>query len=432
MTEQPAPSVSQPFHILAKPTGSACNLACDYCFFLRKAALYPGHPQRMSDDILVSYLEQLLGAHSDGDVAVAFQGGEPTLMGLDFFRSAVTLAEKHRRPGQTVAFSIQTNATLLDEEWAAFLADNRFLVGVSIDGPADVHDAYRHGTDGSPTHARVMQAIRLLDAAGAEWNALTTVSRASEHLGRRVYEFLRDEAGAKFIQFIPIVQRTTDTAGTPIGIETTERSISPVGYGRFLADVFDVWVARDVGTVFVQDFDVALAAWAGEGNPLCVHAPTCGRALALEFNGDLYSCDHFVDPEHLLGNIGEVRMAVHVDSEAQLAFGETKLDGLPSECERCDVRFACHGGCPKDRFVPSATGAPSNYLCEGYRAFFKYIDEPMSVMAGLLAADRAPAEIVGMLAERNRQRDATMAAAGRNDPCPCGSGRKFKQCHGAA
>lgn len=432
MTGQLAPAETAPFHILVKPTGSACNLNCDYCFFLRKGELYRGHRQRMSNETLDAYLGQLLGAHPDGEVSVAFQGGEPTLMGLDFFRSAVSLADKHRRSGQTLAFTFQTNATLIDEEWAAFLADNGFLVGVSIDGPEDVHDAYRHGADGSPTHARVMQAIRLLDAAGAEWNAMTAVSHASEGRGREVYEFLRDEARAGFIQFIPIVERPTDAVGTPIGTETTERSISPAGYGRFLADAFDTWIRRDVGTVFVQDFDVALSAWAGEGNPLCVHAPTCGRALALEFNGDLYSCDHFVDPEHLLGNLAEERLSELVESEAQRLFGEAKLKTLPPECAGCRVRFACHGGCPKDRFAPGTTEEPSNYLCEGYLTFFEYIGEPMSVMARLLHEGRAPAEIVGMLAERDRRREVAMAATGRNDPCPCGSGRKFKQCHGAA
>ncbi len=387
------------FHLLAKPTGSACNLACDYCFFLKKSELYPGQPQRMSAETLDAYLRQLFSAQADGPVSVAFQGGEPTLMGIDFFRRAVQLAEKYRRPQQSPVYSIQTNATLIDDEWARFLADNQFLVGVSIDGPANVHDAYRHTGAGEPTHARVIEGIHTLNAAGAAWNALTTISHASEGRGADVYRFLRDEAGARFIQFIPIVERETDAAGTPIGTAVTERSVTPEGYGVFLADVFDIWVRSDVGSVFVQDFDVALAAWANAGNPSCVHAPACGRALALEFNGDVYSCDHFVDRDHLLGNLTDAPLEELTESPLQRAFGMDKVRSMPQECGACQLKFACHGGCPKDRFVPAENGPDSNYLCNGYGAFFRHIDEPMRVMATLLAQGRPPSEVMQLIAE---------------------------------
>ena len=430
MQQPVAPTPRAPFHLLAKPTGSACNLACEYCFFLRKSELYPGQRQRMSDETLESYVRQLFSAHPDGEVAVAFQGGEPTLMGLDFFRRVVDLAEQFRRPGQTPAFSIQTNATLLDEAWATFLAENRFLVGVSIDGPAEVHDAYRHTGAGEPTHARVMASIELLRDAGVEWNALATVSHASEGRGVEVYEFLRDDAHATFIQFIPIVERVTDAEGTPVGHDVTSRAVSPAGYGQFLIDVFDAWVMRDVGEVYVQDFDVALAAWAHEGHPVCVHAPTCGRALALEFNGDVYSCDHFVDPAHLLGNLAETPLGALVEGETQRAFGNAKAAELPTVCHECPAVYACNGGCPKDRFVAADGGGPdANYLCEGYLAFYRHVDRPMHVMAKLLEQGRAPSEIVGLAAQAQREQ---FAGVGRNDPCPCGSGRKFKHCHGQA
>ncbi len=423
---------AEPFHLLAKPTGSACNLACDYCFFLGKSALYPHERQRMSEEDLDTYVRGLFAAHPDGEVSVAFQGGEPTLMGLDFFRAAVTAAERHRGPRQTPVYSIQTNATLVDEEWATFFSDNGFLVGVSIDGPADVHDVFRHDASGRGTLESVVRAIRCLDDAHVDWNALTTVNRASEGRGAEIYEFLRDEAGARYIQLIPIVERPVDDMATPVGAGVTDRSISASGYGAFLKDVFDVWVRRDVGEVYVQDFDVALAAWAGAGNPLCVHAPTCGRALALEFNGDVYSCDHFVDPEHRLGSLAQHSLSELVESEAQRAFGLAKRETMPHKCLDCPVAFACQGGCPKDRFMPTEEGPDANYLCDGYLAFYRHVHEPMSVMARLLAAERAPAEIMELVAQGDRARAEAFAGAGRNDACPCGSGRKFKHCHGAA
>ncbi|MBI5230857.1 MAG: anaerobic sulfatase maturase [Coriobacteriales bacterium] len=423
--------INAPFHLLAKPSGAASNRACDYCFFTSKSRLYPGQRQRMSDDVLRRYLRELFAAHPDGDVAVAFQGGEPTLMGIGFFERAVALVEEYRRPGQRPLFTVQTNGTLVDREWAEFFARNGFLVGVSIDGPADVHDTYRHDRTGVPTHGVVMAAIGELDAAGAEWNALATISRAGEGRGAEVYRFLRDEAGARFIQFIPIAERSTDERGTPYGDSVTDRSISPEGYGDFLVDVFDEWVRRDVGEVFVQDFDGALAAWAGESSAVCVHSPECGRALCLEFNGDVYSCDHFVDPNHLLGSIEESSLADLVNSERQIEFGRRKSSELPRDCVDCQVEFACRGGCPKDRFVIAESGGHcANYLCEGYRRFYLHIDRPMRLMAELLRRGEPPAAIVHLMAGKDRALAQVTGVAGRNDLCPCGSGRTFDRCHG--
>ena len=372
------------FHVLGKPTGAICNLDCSYCFFLSKEELYPGSTFRMSDDLLETYVQQLLEAHRDSEVTVSWQGGEPTLMGVDFFRRVADLVERHRRPDQVVEHTIQTNGTLIDDEWAAFLAEKDFLVGVSIDGPRELHDAYRVDKGGKPTFARVMSGLERLKAHGVRWNALTTVHHANEYHGLEVYRFLRDDLEARFVQLIPIVELPSP-GGIPTGSEVTDRSVSPDGYGRFLVSVFDEWVRRDVGTVYVQMFDSTLASFVGVSGSLCVHSETCGTALALEHNGDLYSCDHFVEPEHLLGNITLLPLIEMVASAQQKAFGNAKRDSLPAYCRSCDVRFACHGGCPKDRFTHTPDGEPGlHYLCASYQTFFRHVDKPMRFMAAQL------------------------------------------------
>lgn len=431
---------SFPIHLLAKPTGAVCNLDCDYCFFLSKELLYPGSRFRMTDELLERYLEQLFAAHAgQPEVAIAWQGGEPTLMGLDFFRRAAARARELAEPGQRVLHTIQTNGTLLDEQWAVFFREQEVLVGISIDGPREIHDAYRVTKGGRGSFDRVMQGLRHLREAGVEWNALTTLHAANAGRPLEVYRFLRDDCGARFMQFIPIIERVaeaTEDGSVPWsswrdrplyvqqGERVTGRSITGAQYGRFLIEVFEEWVRRDVGEVFVQMFDVALANWVGEPPGLCVHSETCGRALALEHTGDLYSCDHFVEPEHMLGNLAERPLAELVASPEQVAFGEAKRDTLPRYCRECDVRFACHGGCPKDRFIQTPDGEPGlNWLCSGYQAFFRHVDEPMREMSALLREGRAPAE----LRERYAAADARR---GRNESCPCGSGRKWKACHG--
>jgi uncharacterized protein len=437
------PDAPPAFHLLAKPTGAICNLDCEYCFFLSKEMLYPGSRFRMADDLLEGYLRQLIEAHARSpEVTVAWQGGEPTMMGLDFFRRSVELAEKHRMPHQRIAYTIQTNATLIDEEWAAFFKENGFLVGVSIDGPKGVHDAYRVDKGGKGSFDRVIAGLAHLRDAGVEWNALTTIHAANQKHGREIYRFLRDECGARYMQFIPIVERATSETlpiakkgwgegvkGRPLytqeGTLLTERSIANEGYGRFLIDVFEEWVRRDVGEVFVQMFDVALANWHGEPPSLCVHTETCGLALALEHTGDLYSCDHFVEPAFKLGNIKDKHMIELIASPQQKKFGLDKRDTLPRFCRECDVRFACHGGCPKDRFIDDPYGEPGlNYLCPSFKAFFHHVDGPMRAMSELLTAGRAPSELVQVYVAEDAER-------GRNDPCTCGSGRAWKHCHGA-
>jgi uncharacterized protein len=383
------------FHVLAKPTGSACNLDCAYCFFLEKEQLYPGARSRMTDQVLERYVRQLFEAQRAPEVTIAWQGGEPTLMGLEFFRRAVACAQRYAPPGTTVSHTIQTNGTRLNGDWAAFLAEHGFLVGLSIDGPRALHDRYRRDKAGRPTFDRVMRGLEHLRARGVSWNALTAVHAGNADDPVSVYRFLRDECGATFMQFIPIVELPSRD-GVPYGDAVTERSVTAEQWGRFLTGVFDEWVRCDVGEVYVQMFDAALANWYGEPPGLCVHAPTCGTALALEFNGDLYSCDHFVDPGHLLGNIGEQPLGALADSGAQRRFGLDKRDALPACCRSCSVLAACHGGCPKDRFVAAPDGGPGlNYLCAGFKAFFAHVDEPMRAMCALLRAGRAPSEIVG-------------------------------------
>ena len=407
-----SPTRRHNFHLLAKPTGATCNLDCTYCFFLSKDALYQGGSTRMGDDVLRAYIEQLLDAQPDGEVNIAWQGGEPTLMGVDFFERAVALAEAVKRPQQQLLHTIQTNGTLLDDSWAAFFARHRFLVGLSIDGPADLHDRYRVTKNGRGTHAEVHAAWNLLRSAGVEVNVLCSVSAANTDRGLDVYRYLRDDLGAEHIQFIPIVERASeatleiaeqgwsDRPGrrrilyTQSGSLTTSRSVSGDGYGRFLTEVFDEWVAHDVGRVFVQLFDVTLGSHL-DLHSLCVHSPECGAALAIEHNGDVYSCDHFVEPDHLLGNVLVTPLADLVASPQQVTFGRTKRTSLPRQCRECDVLFACHGGCPKDRFDTTPDGeAGLNHLCAGYLQFFRHSREKFAAMADLLRAGRFADEIM--------------------------------------
>ena len=381
---------ARPFHVMAKPTGAICNLDCEYCFFLSKEELYPGSGFRMPADVHEAYISQLLAAHRGVDeVVVAFQGGEPTLMGIDFFAETLELERRFAAPGQVVLNTLQTNATLIDDAWARFLGDNGFLVGVSIDGPRELHDAYRVDKGGKPTFDRVMTGLDALRRQGVEWNCLTTVNAANAEHGGEVYRFLRDDCGAEFMQFIPVVEVQ--------GGRVSEHSVSGEAFGRFMIEVFDEWVRHDVGTVFVQHFDTALGHWLGIPDAgLCVHAEECGRSVALEHNGDLYSCDHFVEPEHLIGNLADGRTLLQiVDSPQQIAFGRAKKSTLPRMCRDCDVRFACNGGCPKDRILTTPDGEPGlNHLCAGYLDFFHHIDEPMTRMATLLRQGREASEVM--------------------------------------
>ncbi len=436
------------FHVLAKPAGAICNLDCKYCFFLSKEMLYPGSRFRMADDLLEQYIKQIIESQRVEEIVIAWQGGEPTLMGLDFFKRSIELEQKYLPPGKTIQNTIQTNGTLLDDEWCEFFKANNFLVGVSLDGPRELHDAYRTDKGGAGTFDKVMRGIHLLQQYGVEFNILTTVHAANEQHPLEVYRFLRDEVGTQFIQFIPIVERATPELlplanegwgdshhARPLytlnGSLVTERSVHPEAWGKFLSAVFDEWVMRDVGKIFVQMFDAALASWVGVPASLCIFAETCGNALALEHNGDLYACDHFVEPKFRLGNIKQDLLIELVASDQQRAFGNAKRDTLPKYCRECPVKFACNGECPRNRFIQTPDGEEGlNYLCAGYKYFFMHIDHPMRLMAQLLQRGRYADEVMGMLAAEQAAWQKRLAQIGRNDPCPCGSGKKFKHCHG--
>ncbi|MCP4434133.1 MAG: anaerobic sulfatase maturase [Actinomycetia bacterium] len=434
------------FHVMAKPTGAICNLDCTYCFFLSKELLYPGDRFRMAEELLDTYVRQTLESQRGPQVVLAFQGGEPTLMGVGFYERTVELVRKYARPGQQVQLTLQTNGVLIDDRWAEFLAANDVLVGLSIDGPEEMHDLHRVDKAGRGTFDRVIAALELLRAHDVDVNVMCTVNAANADHPLEVYRFFRDELHMDFMQFIPVVERTNEqtlsiaNAGwgesnrdRPLYVNSgslvTDRSVGPEQWGSFLSEIFDEWVRNDVGDVFVGHFDAALAAWVGVEPGMCVLRETCGTAVALEHNGDLYSCDHFVEPDYLVGNIAQTHMVELMASPQQVAFGNAKRDTLPRYCLDCEVRFACNGECPRNRFSTTPDGeAGLNYLCAGYKHFFGHIRDDMSTMADLLRNGGAAPDIMKHKADEEA---ALYAGVGRNDPCPCGSGNKFKRCHGA-
>jgi uncharacterized protein len=472
----------QGLHVMSKPIGPICNLDCEYCYYLHKEDLYPGTKSwRMSQHTLETYIRQYIEAQpaAAGEITFAWQGGEPTLLGVEFFQHIVRLQQQCAPPGKTIVNTLQTNGVLLDDVWAGFFREHKFLIGLSIDGPAELHDRYRYDKKGNATFAAVLKALKLLKRHEVAFNALVVVNRHNGDHGRRVYTYLRDN-GVRYLQFIPIVERagvgahaeteanSVSRSSLDVGCESvtdhgrprdgkpgfdhlvSSRSVLPEQFGRFLSEVFDEWVARDVGTVFVQIFDQALSAWVGMEPSLCIFRRTCGRALAIEHNGDLFSCDHFVEPEYRLGNIHELPIIEMAASARQQAFGDAKQTTLPRYCRECEVRFACNGECPKNRFISTPDGEPGlNYLCAGYRAFFNHIGPVMQQMAAELRAGRPAAGVMSRMRTGRRASRSAHASAhstlraipddtqkavrhspGRNDSCPCGSGRKFKKCCG--
>jgi uncharacterized protein len=391
------PKQTTAFNVMLKPVGAKCNLACAYCYYLAKEGLYlQGHHQ-MSLDVLKSFTRQYIQAQQSSEVVFNWQGGEPLLRGLEFFKAAVSLQRKYSKQGVKITNTLQTNGTLLDDKWCQFFHQHEFLIGVSIDGPPELHDAYRVDRGGSPSFDRVMAGLTLLKKHNVEYNILATVHAANATHPLDVYRFFRDTVEAQFIQFIPIVERQNNS---DIQAEktVTEHSVSAEQYGNFLINIFDEWVHRDVGKVFVQIFDVSLGAWLGQPGGLCIFAPTCGTGLAMEHNGDLYACDHFVEPDFMLGNVKGEKLVRLVTSAQQQKFGSDKQDELPVYCLKCKLRFACHGGCPKNRIIKTPNGEDGlNYLCEGYQAFFSHIDQPMKIMAELIRQRQSPAQIMQML-----------------------------------
>lgn len=398
------------FHVMTKPIGPLCNLDCTYCFYLEKEKLFPANENfRMSDEVLETYISQYIAQQNVPEVSFAWQGGEPTLLGVKFFRKVVELQQKYAN-GKSISNALQTNGTLLNDEWGEFLAENKFLVGLSMDGPAKLHDAYRVTKKGGRSYAKVLQGLQLLKKHAVEFNTLTVVNAVNSRHPLEVYRFLRD-IGSGFIQFIPLVERLPDAEAKKLGLDlavppradqegsvrlpVTEWSAQPKTYGNFLCEIFDEWIQRDVGKTFVQIFDVTLGNWMGLGGGLCVFSETCGTAMAMEHNGDVYSCDHYVYPHYKLGNILNQSLGEMVSSEFQSQFGQDKKSTLPPYCLECDVRHLCHGECPKHRFLRTPAGDPGlNYFCAAYKMFFTHSRPAMRQMAALLRAGRPAADIM--------------------------------------
>ncbi|MBR6805618.1 MAG: anaerobic sulfatase-maturation protein [Bacteroidaceae bacterium] len=393
---------------MVKPVGATCNLDCSYCYYRDKAEIYSAPQNRMTDDVLEEYVRQYLEAVNLPTVTFCWHGGEPLLAGIDFYRKAVELQQRYAA-GRQIENTLQTNGTLVNDEWCDFFRENNFLVGVSLDGPEEVHDAYRRDCGGAPTFGKVMQAVEKMHNRKVEYNILATVNSRSEGRGKEIYRFLRGISN--FIQFLPVVEYVQLREGRrPLivspdveGATPAPWSVSARGFGEFMCDVFDEWIKCDVGSRFVQLFDITLANWCGVPPSLCAFCETCGDAPVVEYNGDVYSCDHFVYPEYRLGNILSSTLVEMYTSQEQQAFGRDKREALPMECKRCTYNFLCRGECPKHRFATSKNGDPyMNTLCEGYKRFFRHSDPYMRHMKMLLQKERSPMEVMHWARERNK------------------------------
>ena len=379
---------ARPLYVMLKPVGAACNLACNYCYYLEKSNLYKHQPKRqMSEELLERFVKDYIEAQTMNEVVFTWHGGEPTLRPLSFYQKAVELQKKYAG-GRVIHNSLQTNGTLLTDEWCRFLKANNWLVGISIDGPEAFHDRYRRDSQGRPSWQKVMEGIQLLQHYGVEWNAMAVVNRYNADHPQAFYRFFKS-IGCQYIQFTPIVERNVqhadgrhlasinDADDAPV----TDFSVTPEQWGNFLCGLFDEWVKQDIGKVFVQIFDSMLANWVGVAPGTCIYAKECGHAGVMEYNGDVYSCDHFVFPQYKLGNINEHTLIEMLYGEKQRSFSQLKYNKLPRQCKECRWAFACHGECPKNRFVNDRYGNPGlNYLCAGYRRFFEHIAPTMDEM----------------------------------------------------
>lgn len=386
-------------HVMIKPTGALCNLDCTYCYYLSKQDLL-GKPNtwRISEEVLETFIRQYFEFQNCKEVVFSWQGGEPTLLGLDFFRNIVALENKYKPSHVRCENDLQTNGMLLDDEWCEFLHEHNFLVGLSIDGPKDLHDTYRKDKAGSGSFKRVLRAAKLLKKHNVNFATLTCVNRTSARQPLKVYRFLRDQVGSRRMQFIPIVEpvdfrsmapghgdsNTAPLLGSPgarpgnADSVVTDWSVDPDEWGQFLCSVFDDWYQKDLGRIFVQYFDAAVETWMGHVSPLCTQGPMCGKGLALEQDGALFACDHFVYPEYRLGNIMEAPLDQMAYGKRQERFGKRKEGTLPGYCRKCKYLFACFGGCPKNRLIKTPDGKPGlNYLCRGWQKFFTHIDAPV-------------------------------------------------------
>lgn len=392
---------SRPLYVMVKPIGAVCNLACDYCYYLEKSNLYKGTPKHiMDEDLLEHFTEEYINSQTSSDIMFTWHGGETLMRPISFYKKAMELQRKYAN-GKNIANCIQTNGTLLNDEWCKFFKDNNWLVGISIDGSQEFHDEYRRNKNGMPSFFKVMKGIELLKKHGVEWNGMAVVNDYNADYPHEFYEFFK-KIGCKYIQFAPIIERISRHddgrhLATPEqdGIELADFSVSPQQWGDFLCAIFDEWVKNDVGEVFIQLFDSTLANWVGVEPGVCTMAKTCGHAGVIEFNGDVYSCDHYVFPEYKLGNIHQKTLVEMMYSKQQTDFGLNKRDSLPQKCKECEFLFACNGECPKNRFAKTEDGeAGLNYLCSGYYKFFKHVAPYMDYMKKEFMEQRAPANIM--------------------------------------
>ncbi len=425
------------FNVMVKPTGSVCNLNCTYCYYLEKKKLFPNENNfKLEEAVLENFIKQYIEAQQVPVVTFTWQGGEPTLLGLDYFRKVIELERKYSN-GKRIENSFQTNGTRLNDDWCRFFTDNNILVGISIDGEEHNHDHFRMTNSGGTTFKTVMRGIELLHKHKVEFNTLSCVNNYNVTYASETYRFLK-RIGSGFIQFLPVVERVAVdpgedrlnlvAPGSGDDAVVTDWSVRGKDFGQFLVTIFDEWVRHDVARYYVQIFDTTLANYVGEMPGLCVFSETCGDNVVMEHNGDIYSCDHFVYPEYFLGNITERPITDMIKSQAQFDFGIAKRNKLPSYCLRCDVRYACHGECPKHRILMTPDGKPGlNYLCEGYKMFFHHVEPYMEYMAKELKNKRAPANVMTWIRNKDSQ-VIKPAIPERNDPCPCGSGKKFKNC----
>jgi len=405
------------FQVFAKPVGPVCNLACQYCYYLDKKDLYPADTSslRMSDEVLERYIARHIEASTEQVIRFCWHGGEPTLYGLDGFQKIVDLQRKHLPAGRRIANGMQTNGTLLDEAWCRFLAVEQFAVGISVDGPKEIHDKYRIGRDGQSVLEKTLHGYEQLKSHGVHCEILCAVNAYNVRFPMELYDFFRSLA-APYLSFLPVVNRLPDGGACSL-------SVPADAWGTFLCTIFDMWVSRDIGKVKVQIFEEATRTAFGQEHTLCIFKQTCGNCPVVEHNGDFYACDHFVDAEHRRGNITETPLADLLDSPAQRAFGQAKLADLPVMCKECDVRPMCNGGCLKNRFIATPDGQPGlNYLCAGYKKFFTHCKPFVSAVAAQWQQHEQQVS-----QQRAAARPAT-GKVGRNDPCPCGSGKKYKRC----
>jgi uncharacterized protein len=409
---------SREFQVFVKPGGALCNLDCRYCYYLEKENLYPAAaPHRMPHDLLERYIIQHLDASPSRTVNFSWHGGEPTVLGLEYFHAIVELQHKHQRPGIRITNGVQTNGVLIDDAWCRFFADNGFSVGLSVDGPADLHDAYRISKGRKPSHASAIHAFRLLRRHKVPCDILCVVHDRNVREPLRTYGFLK-ELGARYLGFLPLVVKEPG--------RVSPETVPAEAYGAFLCAIFDEWARRDIGRVEVQNIEEACRPARGLEHSLCIFRETCGDIPVVEHSGDFYSCDHFVDVAHRVGNITEVPLVDLIESPGQRAFGNAKRDALPRYCRTCEVRALCNGGCPKDRFIKTPDGEDGlNYLCAGFRRFFGHI-VPFSLRLAELQRMGLPRE--RLMEELASPVGNHAPAVGRNDPCPCGSGIKFKKC----